>query len=143
MQLNASHEFIDQCLAAAKQARIILLIGGQPLVWTDTVACDSECLGVMDDILKRLVHSATPRIHVPVTHRGVDGEPLFHHLLPGGLEGRQLIVERHSHAQSARDREAIWYSALEHWREAREARPPATRQKLALVRSNETSLDRQ
>ncbi len=55
-----------------------------------------------------------------------------------GRKGRQLIVDRHSHARSARDREAIWYSTIEHWREARATRPPAPHQKLALVRTNET-----
>ncbi len=48
-----------------------------------------------------------------------------------GRKGRELIVERHSYARSASEREAIWNTAIEHWREAR---PAAGRRKLALVR---------
>ncbi len=50
-----------------------------------------------------------------------------------GRKGRQLIVERHSYANSARQREAIWHIALEHRQKARATRPTAQRQKLALV----------
>ncbi len=47
-----------------------------------------------------------------------------------GRQGRKLIVDKHSYLASARQREAIWYTAIEHWRRAR----PTQHQKLALVR---------
>ncbi len=54
-----------------------------------------------------------------------------------GRKGRKLIVERHSHERSARDREAIWHSAIDHWRREREEKPATRRRKLSLVRGNE------
>ncbi len=55
-----------------------------------------------------------------------------------GKKGRDLIVEKHSYERSARQRESIWSSAIDHWRKAK----PAQQRKLTLVRGASDSSHR-
>ncbi len=53
-----------------------------------------------------------------------------------GLEARELILERHSYARRAREREAIWRAAVDRWRQGGGRRAKEAHPQLSLVRGN-------
>ena len=51
-----------------------------------------------------------------------------------GQQGRELILERHSYAQRAREREAIWRQAVDRWRQTGGRKAEEAQPQLSLVR---------